>query len=749
MNQNENKSHNDLSSLNPMQSRAVNAPAEHCLIIAGAGSGKTKVLTSRVCFLIETGMAAPEEILAVTFTNKAAREMLERLNRLGVSTKGMWVGTFHGLCNRFLRKFHKAAGLPATFQILDVDDSKQLLKRIYKAKSWSEELLPIKEAYNFIAGKKEEGMRAKEIEAARSKKEKLYLEIYMAYEKQLNAEGAVDFPELMLKTVEMLQDIEAARFWFQEQFKHVLIDEFQDTNKLQYRWLKLITGVQNPVFAVGDGDQSVYGFRGAVVENINSFINEFGLSDENLIRLEQNYRSKGNILSAANALIKNNSKRLDKNLWTDKEAGRLIHVKQAFDETDEASFMADEVIRLREERVDFKEIAFLYRTNSQSRALEHALFKRGLPYRVYGGLRFFERAEIKNAMAYLRLSANKLDDSALLRVLNFPTRGIGAKSIEKFIAIAEEKTIPLWEVLVEQAQKEGPKLKKGLESFIHIVENLGKRASEVALPELMQFLLNETGLLALYKEDEQAQDRVENLKELVSAAKSFINDPVADDASLESFLSHAALEAGEHGAKDGESAVQLMTVHASKGLEFDHVFIAGLEEGIFPHSNSFANDSDIQEERRLMYVAVTRARKELSLCYAIERSLFGKSETNKPSRFLDEIPEDFVCHLQSRRSESEMRALDFKNAARNRYQKKNEENDDPFDTKESSKIAQKFNDSNDGMNVGKKVRHSKFGIGIIKVREGQGSDLTLEVDFGSEFGRRRLVAKYAKLTPVV
>lgn len=738
-----------LSALNPKQREAVCLPAQHCLIIAGAGSGKTKVLTSRVAYLIEKEMARPTEILAVTFTNKAAREMVERLGHLGVASRGMWVGTFHGLCNRFLRLFHKAAGLPSSFQILDVDDSKQVIKRLYKAKGWSEERLPIKEAYNFIAGKKEEGLRPAHVTYLPTMKDKLLRDVFEAYERQLQAEGAVDFPELMLRTVELLQEVEDARFWFQGQFKHVLIDEFQDTNRLQYRWLKLITGMSNPVFAVGDGDQSVYGFRGANVENIDAFIAEFGLGESQLIRLEQNYRSRGNILNAANALIKNNSKRLDKNLWTDKDKGRLIHHKQAIDEVEEASFVAQEARRLGEEEgVDYKEVAFLYRTNAQSRALEHALFKLGLPYRVYGGLRFFERAEIKNAMAYLRLAANTQDDSALLRVVNFPARGVGAKTIEKYLGLAEEDASGIWDAIVKHLDKETPKLRAALGGFVSVVQELAGLSTELTLPKLMQTMLAKTGLLEAYQDDDNAQDRVENLKELVTAAQSFGLDPVAPDLTLESFLSHAALEAGEHGAKEGESAIQLMTVHASKGLEFDHVFITGMEEGIFPHSNSLQREQDIEEERRLMYVAITRARKELTVCLAIERSQFGKVESNKPSRFIKEIPEEVLMQLD-KRSGAKTRAEQFAKAARSAGQPyRGQQKKDYEDGKGTAEVAKKLShDPTDPLAVGKKVKHTKFGIGTVKAREGQGEDLSIEVDFGPH-GRRRLVVKYAKLTPV-
>ena len=745
-----------LGGLNPVQRKAVQMPAEHCLIIAGAGSGKTKVLTSRVAYLIERGMARPPEILAVTFTNKAAREMLERLGHLGVPTRGMWVGTFHGLCNRFLRQFHQAAELPATFQILDVDDSKQLIKRLYKSKGWSEERLPIKEAYNFISSKKEEGLRphtlgSRPLSRQDSKKDELLREVFACYEKQLKAEGSVDFPELMLKTVEILQEIDDARGWFQERFKHVLIDEFQDTNKLQFRWLKLITDKVNPVFAVGDGDQSVYGFRGANVANIDAFIDEFGLSAEQLVRLEQNYRSRGTILQAANALIKNNRHRLDKNLWTDKAAGRAIHVKRALDGEEEANFAAQEAKRLGEEGVNYKEIAMLYRTNAQSRALEHALFRAGLPYRVYGGLRFFERAEIKNAMAYLRLAANSLDDTALLRVVNFPARGIGAKTIERLLSLADEDASSLWDAIVKHGSKEGPKLRAALEAFVSTVGDLAELSGQVALPKLIETMLDATGLLEAYKEDENAQDRVENLKELVTAAQSFALDPVAPDASLESFLAHAALEAGEHGAQEGDSAVQLMTVHASKGLEFDHVFIAGMEEGIFPHMNSLQSEEAVEEERRLMYVAITRARLELTLCQAVERSLFGKIETNPSSRFLTELPQALLLELDKRVGGRE-RAGRFEQAYGGRRAsgggaRSTSRAPDHDSGRGSSEIARRISaDTKDHLSEGKRVRHAKFGVGVVKARSGSGEDLSVEVDFGAQ-GRRQFLVRYAKLDP--
>lgn len=740
-----------LNGLNDKQRTAVELPATSSLIIAGAGSGKTKVLTSRVAYLIQTGMARPEDIMAVTFTNKAAKEMLERLEKIGVHTKGMWVGTFHGICNRFLRRFHQAAGLPASFQILDVDDSKQILKRVFKTKGWSEDQLSVKECYNFISSQKEAGTRPdrKPIPPAYARGSMARLkEAFVAYEDQLKQEGAVDFPELMLKTVELLQDDEKIRFWAQDRFKFMLVDEFQDTNKLQYRWIKLMTGLINPVFAVGDDDQSIYAFRGAKVENMQSFLTDFGIGDR-IVRLEQNYRSQGNILKAANALIGLNSGRMGKNLWTDKGEGRLIHFKEAFNETEEASFMASESLRLKEEGVDLKEIAFLYRTNAQSRVLEHALFHAGLAYKVYGGLRFFERAEVKHAMSYLRLTANPLDDSALLRVINFPTRGIGAKTIERISSEATSKGISLWQSINESVGTETGKAKTGLMSFITLIEKLKSDTLSLSLGQLMQQVITASGLMALYEAEKEGQDRVDNLKELVTAARTFTMNPMGDDVSLEAFLANAALEAGEHGAKDGESAIQLMTVHSAKGLEFNHVFISGLEEGIFPHMNSAGDPAALEEERRLMYVALTRARTELTLLRAKERALYGGSNHQLPSQFLEEIPSELLFkHAKPTRAVGSWNDSD--GHGNSGYQKQGYTYSSGLKKNEGGKVKSIFAkaaDPNDPFAVGKRVFHAKFGEGIIRDRSGDGADLALEVDF-KEAGKRRLIAKFAKLEPV-
>lgn len=738
-----------LAGLNERQDQAVRLPSASALVVAGAGSGKTKVLTSRIAYLIHNLQVPPSQIMAVTFTNKAAREMAERLEKTGTDPRGMWVGTFHGLCNRFLRRFHKAAGLPSGFQILDTDDSKSLLKRLYKDHGWSEERLPSKEAYAFIASRKEQGIRPQRVRAD-SSRELFLKEVFEAYEAQLQQEGAVDFPELMLKTVELLQDNEDIRFWAQEQFRQVLVDEFQDTNKLQYRWLKLITGMENPVFAVGDLDQSIYGFRGAVPENMRHFIEDFGVGDH-VIRLEQNYRSHGNILKAANAVIANNTSRMEKTLWTSQGDGRLLHLKEALSGDEEASFLAAEAAKLREEGADMSQIAFLYRTNAQSRALEHALFQAGLPYRVHGGLRFFERAEIKHAMGYLRLAANSADDSALLRIINFPARGIGAKTLERLSKEAILKGISVWDAILATKDSEPAKTREALEGFVSLIDSLRNEAAKGDLPSLVERAIAKSGLIAFYNSEKDGADRVENLKELISAAKSFSGDVISDSPTLEAFLAHAALEAGEHGAKEGESAVQMMTVHSAKGLEFDHVFLAGLEEGIFPHANSLAKTDSIEEERRLMYVAITRARKGLTITRARERSLYGKTEANLPSRFLDEIPEELLHRLSSPTrnvgSWSSSKPSSSSSYA-SAYSARRESRQPQRSAGSSFQAPSRAADPNDPLAPGRLVRHAKFGLGQIRRKIATGSaDEAVEIDF-EEHGRKQLIVKYAKLEPV-
>jgi DNA helicase-2/ATP-dependent DNA helicase PcrA len=610
-----------LSGLNPEQRQAVTLPHQSALILAGAGSGKTRVLTTRIAYLISTGQASPHAILAVTFTNKAAKEMLTRLSAmLPINTRGMWIGTFHGLCNRMLRAHHREANLPQTFQILDSGDQLSAIKRLMKAMNVDDEKYPPREVQNFISGSKEQGLRAHEVEAydpyTRRK-----VEIFAEYDAQCQREGVVDFSELLLRSYELLSRNVAIREHYQERFKHILVDEFQDTNPLQYRWLKLLAGAgenrrrpphPNPppegeganaapaaLFAVGDDDQSIYAFRGANVGNMQELLRDFHV--ENIIKLEQNYRSHANILDAANALISRNRSRLGKNLWTAESGGELLRVYEAPTDVDEAAFIVEEIQQLKREGVRLSEIALLYRSNAQSRVLEHALVSAGLSYRVYGGLRFFERQEVKHALAYLRLMENTGDDNALLRIINFPTRGIGARSIEQLQETAKQSNTPLWEAAARAGGK--------VSAFVALIESLRSATRELPLPEIIDHVLEHCGLTAHYQNEtgakkREAEERLENLNELVNAATLFVHEN--EDDSLTAFLAHASLEAGEHQAGDQDDALHLMTVHASKGLEFHTVFITGLEQGLFPHQNSIDTDGGLDEEHARAAQAVSQ-----------------------------------------------------------------------------------------------------------------------------------------------
>ncbi|OGS91324.1 MAG: DNA helicase II, partial [Gallionellales bacterium GWE2_58_10] len=623
-----------LSGLNPEQRAAVELPAQSALILAGAGSGKTRVLTTRIAYLISSGAASPHGILAVTFTNKAAKEMVTRLSAmLPINTRGMWIGTFHGLCNRMLRAHHREANLPQTFQILDSGDQLSAIKRLMKAMNVDDEKYPPREVQNFISSSKEQGLRAHEVEAydpyTRRK-----VEIFAEYDAQCQREGVVDFSELLLRCYELLQRNAQLREHYQERFRHILVDEFQDTNPLQYRWLKLLAGKNNSLFAVGDDDQSIYAFRGANVGNMQELLRDFHV--ESVIKLEQNYRSHGNILDAANALISNNRNRLGKNLWTAENGGEKLRVYEAATDVDEAAFIVDEIKQLKSEGINLKEIALLYRSNAQSRVLEHALVSAGLSYRVYGGLRFFERQEIKHALAYLRLMENTDDDNALLRIINFPTRGIGARSIEQLQEAAKQNNTTLWDAAARAGGK--------VSAFVALIESLRSATRELPLPEIMEHVLHHSVLVAHYESEKassakrrEAEERLENLNELVNAATLFVHEN--EDDSLTAFLTHASLEAGEHQAGDQDDALHLMTVHAAKGLEFHTVFITGLEEGLFPHQNSQNVDGGLDEERRLMYVAITRARRRLYLSFAQSRMLHGQVNYGMASSFLRELPE--------------------------------------------------------------------------------------------------------------
>src|SRR5574343_291748 len=634
-----------LAHLNPPQLQAVTLPPVHGLILAGAGSGKTRVLTTRIAWLISTGQVGPHGILAVTFTNKAAKEMTARLASLvPINVRGMWIGTFHGLCNRLLRAHYREAGLPQTFQILDSADQLAMVKRLLKNLNIDDEKYPPRELCHFINAHKEQGIRAGQAEVYDNYTQKR-VEIYAEYEAQCNREGVVDFAELLLRCHELLQRNEPLRRHYQDRFRHILVDEFQDTNRLQYAWLQLLAGGGGKVFAVGDDDQSIYRFRGAEVGNMRELERDY--AGDNIIRLEQNYRSHGNILAAANALIKNNQDRLGKNLWTAAGDGEPIRAFEAYSDLDEARFVVDEIRELVRDGVSPTQMALLYRSNAQSRVLEHELFTKGVPYKVYGGLRFFERQEIKHALAYLRLLTNPDDDTAFLRVANFPTRGIGARSLENLQAAAHQTNSSLYNAAASLAGKAG----QAVGAFIRLIEGLRQETANLPLPEMVEHVIERSGLTQHYRTEKEGQDRLENLDELINAAASFVDDEgaIGEGGALVSFLTLASLEAGEHQAGEGQEAVQLMSVHAAKGLEFDVVFITGLEQGLFPHENSVLEGKDgLEEERRLMYVAVTRARQRLYVSCAQTRMLHGQTRYCMPSGFLDEIPEGLLRKLNKK-----------------------------------------------------------------------------------------------------
>ena len=738
-----------LDNLNEPQHAAVTLPAEHALILAGAGSGKTRVLTTRIAWLISTGQVSPQGILAVTFTNKAAKEMQTRLAAmLPINVKGMWIGTFHGLCNRLLRAHYRDAGLPQLFQILDSADQLSSVKRMMKALNVDDEKFPPRELCHFINAQKEQGLRSSAVEAWDSWAKKK-VELYAAYEAQCEREGVVDFAELLLRSYELLSRNEPLLRHYQERFRHILVDEFQDTNKLQYQWLKLLAGQHAALFCVGDDDQSIYAFRGADVGNMRDFEREFKV--KNMIRLEQNYRSHGNILDAANAIIRNNPQRLGKNLWTQAGSGEPIRVYEAYSDNDEARWIVEEVKALVRDGHMRTEIALLYRSNAQSRALEHALFNAGIPYRVYGGLRFFERAEVKHALAYLRLIANVNDDTAFARVVNFPVRGIGARSLEVLQDAAKAANSSLFAAIPQVSGKGGT----SLAAFAQLIHQLSE-AAHLPLPELIDHVLELSGLRTHYQNEKEGQERLANLDELINGAASFIAEEGTPSeegelsADLAAFLSHASLEAGEHQAGEGDDALQLMTVHSAKGLEFNMVFISGLEEGLFPHENS-VNDTrngnnGLEEERRLMYVAVTRARQRLYLSIAQSRMLHGQTRYNIPSRFLDEIPKELMKWLTPKVDKSAFAvssAPTFYGRSESRGAGGSNSSTGTAQGEFYSAPVARAADRN-GLQVGMNVHHAKFGGGMIMNLEGSGTDARVQVNF-KHAGVKWLATSIAKL----
>ena len=814
-----------LDNLNPEQLAAVTLPPEPALILAGAGSGKTRVLTTRIAWLIQTGQLSPGGVLAVTFTNKAAKEMLVRLDAmLAIPVRGMWVGTFHGLCNRFLRAHWKMAALPQGFQILDMADQLSAVKRVVKAMNLDEERHVPKQLAWAIAGAKDSGLRPKDIEV-RDEQSRVMQQVYDAYETQCQREGVVDFAELMLRVYELMRDNPSLREHYQRRFRHILVDEFQDTNRLQYAWLKMFAGAPehgSALFAVGDDDQSIYAFRGAQVGNMADFEREYRV--RTVIKLERNYRSFGNILDAANGLIERNSRRLGKNLRTEAGPGEPVRIREATSDFAEAQWFVEEAQQLHREGVPRHEIALLYRSNAQSRVMESALFNAAMPYKVYGGLRFFERAEVKHALSYLRLAENANDDTSFLRVVNFPARGIGARTVEQLQDAARASGRSLYQSVGSVSGKSGA----NLQAFTARIDAMREATRGLTLREIIVHMLDASGLVEFYKSDREGKERLENLEELVNAAEAFVTQegfgkdavalPVDEVAArsgigafggeagkaefnlaeaehvedgrasarlpalseggvrggsattaglpvsgagvppdpdtgeimspLAAFLTHASLEAGDNQAQAGQDAIQLMTIHSAKGLEFDCVFITGLEEGLFPHENSASDLDGLEEERRLMYVAITRARKRLYLSFSQTRMLHGQTRYNVKSRFVDELPE------------AALRWITPKNQA--------------F----GSGFAREYNDAwargsglhsivgtgrvagfaakpamatrlppSHGLRAGQSVFHGKFGEGVVITLEGSGDDARAQINFGRH-GSKWLALAIAKLTPV-
>ena len=788
-----------LQHLNPEQLAAVTLPPEPALILAGAGSGKTRVLTTRIAWLLQTGQVTPGGVLAVTFTNKAAKEMMTRLQAmLPVNVRGMWIGTFHGLCNRFLRSHFKLANLPQAFQILDTQDQLSAIKRLCKQFNidTDDERFAPKKLARFIGACKEEGQRPNMLDA-RDPETRKKIEIYQLYEEQCQREGVVDFGELMLRSFELLRDNDPIREHYRRRFRHILIDEFQDTNKLQYAWIKMIAGLPAEgggaaVLAVGDDDQSIYAFRGARVGNMADFVREFNVQQQ--IKLEENYRSGSNILDSANELISHNTKRLGKNLRTSQGPGEPVRVIESTSDFAEAQWMVDEMKQLVREGLNRKEIAVLYRSNAQSRVIETALFNAGVPYRVYGGLRFFERAEIKHALAYLRLLENPVDDTSFMRVVNFPPRGIGARTIEQLQDAARAfdggKGCSLHAAVSTLPGKAGA----NLGAFVAKMDVLREQTAGLTLREIIDLVLDHSGLLTHYKAEKEGADRIENLEELVNAAESFVTqegfgrdavalpvdewgepltqspvsqglnpsvpsesvEDLAPDSEtgetlspLAAFLTHAALESGDNQAQAGQDAIQLMTVHASKGLEFDAVFIGGMEEGLFPHENAMSDYEGLEEERRLMYVAITRARQRLYLSHSQTRMLHGQTRYNLKSRFFDELPEAALKWITPKNPGfgSGFGGGANKGSAYTKPAWGNSGLGSGSEVFKSPPVPTQKADPAHGIKSGMAVFHAKFGEGKVQSIEGTGNDARAQVNF-PRHGVKWLALSVAKLTPI-
>lgn len=718
-----------LDGLNDKQRDVVAAPRRNLLVLAGAGSGKTRVLVHRIAWLMQVEHCSPYSILAVTFTNKAAAEMRHRIEQLiGTMQGGMWIGTFHGIAHRLLRAHHLDAGLPQDFQILDSDDQQRLLKRLIKAMNLDEKQWPARQAAWFINGKKDEGLRPSHIETYGNLTEATWLKIYQAYQEACDRAGLVDFAELLLRAHELWLHKPAILAHYQQRFTNILVDEFQDTNRIQYAWIRMLAGNQNHVMIVGDDDQSIYGWRGARVENIQQFLHDFNGADT--IRLEQNYRSSGNILAAANALIANNSERMGKSLWTDGQGGEPISLYCAFNELDESRFVVSRIKAWQDNGAALSDCAILYRSNAQSRVLEEALLQSGMPYRIYGGMRFFERQEIKDTLAYLRLIANRNDDAAFERVINTPTRGIGDRTLEQIRHAARDNQQTLWqaaEFLLQHKVLAG-RAASALMRFVELIGALEIETCDLPLHIQTDRVIRNSGLWSMYEQEkgEKGQARIENLEELVTATRQYeVPEEAEDMTPLQAFLTHAALEAGEGQADAYDDAVQLMTLHSAKGLEFLNVFIVGVEEGMFPSQQSAEESGRLEEERRLAYVGITRAMQKLTLTYAESRRVYGKEQFHRPSRFIKELPNECL-------EEVRLRATISRPVTQTRF---------------SAPYASATLGNGSGYSLGQRVRHSKFGEGTIINMEGSDEGARVQVAFKGE-GVKWLVLAFANLEKI-
>ena len=718
-----------LDGLNQEQREAVTAPPGATLVLAGAGSGKTRVLVHRIAWLCSVEGVSPYGLLAVTFTNKAAAEMRGRVEALlERPATGMWIGTFHGLAHRMLRAHWQEANLPQAFQILDSEDQLRLVKRILKGLDLDESKWPAKQAQWYINARKDEALRSDQIPDSGDLTTRQFTRVYSAYEAACERAGVVDFAELLLRTLQLLRNNQDIQTHYRHRFRHILVDEFQDTNSIQYDWLRILAGTANPVFAVGDDDQSIYGWRGARIENILSFSKDF--NDAQTFRLEQNYRSTSTILTAANELISNNQGRLGKKLWTEGNEGAPIQLYAAYNEQEEARFIVDRIKEWStQEGRRFEESAVLYRSNSQSRVLEENLLAQNVPYRIYGGLRFFERAEIKDALAYLRLVSNRIDDPAFERIVNHPPRGIGDRTLQIVRDVARAELISLWQACKEIIMRKqlSSRAHNALDQFVVLIERLQEETQSLELYEQVDTAVQISGLQAHFEKDrsEKGQSRVENLAELIESARSFRfeTEEGEDISPLEAFLSNAALEAGEGQASEWEDCVQLMTLHAAKGLEFPLVFMVGMEEGLFPSSMSMDEPGRVEEERRLCYVGITRAREHLMMTYAESRRYYGSDNYNPPSRFISEVPADLMVEVRPRAMISQ-----------------------PVHRPTSMLINNKKRSqtSESGIQIGQRVAHKKFGEGIVLDQEGSGHNARVQVQFARE-GSKWLVVAYANL----